>query len=130
MATPTTLGSAQMVVVPPAAPPSSLLEDMATWPLWVFIVGSIGSGCVLGLLLLLFIVVSAKLHKRRRRRQYLQAELKAEAKRAAAAALADGVHDLAQLEVRPAVGRQGPWLRPIHAHTGRARHCHRAKAHQ
>jgi hypothetical protein len=59
--------------------------------------GALACRCVLGLFLLCFIVVSAKLHKRRRRRQYLQAELKAEAKRAAAMAIADGVHDLSQL---------------------------------
>jgi hypothetical protein len=68
--------------------------------------------CVLGLFLLCFIVVSAKLHKRRRRRQYLQAELKAEAKRAAQLALADGVHDLSQLS-DPQVGPRP--LPPAHA---------------
>lgn len=67
--------------------------------------------CVLGFFLLCFIVVSAKLHKRRRRRQYLQAELKAEAKRAAAMAMADGVHDLSQLS-EPQVSPRAPPSRP------------------
>jgi hypothetical protein len=34
----------EQLMAPPVAPPTSLMEDMATWPLWVFIVGSIGCG--------------------------------------------------------------------------------------